>query len=242
MNLRKSIVTALTLCCTIGMCSIASAQTRPQYPQNENCVGLKNPTNFTFTGGAANSEWKGYIGGTGCKQSHLSTCSTPSFCALTPVAAAQLESQSTSGSSCSNSPISYNIDGVADNSKRFVIKGQGSNAYGADPFNNYNLPYTPPDDTSFHTSIRLGNYCWGGEVEMLTYQMNITPDNALVTIWYALSLEYAGHGQGQNPEFSITIEKQVKDANGNNVFDANGDPVWTLAGGDTLCYIKEAPT
>ena len=235
MNLRKTVITALTLCCTLGTCSTALAQSRPQYPQNENCVGLKNPSNFTFTGGAANSEWKGYVGGTGCKQATLSTCTTPGFCTLTPVAnASQLESQSSS--SCSNSPTSYNIDNVQDNSKRFVLKGSGT-----DPFTGNNLPYLPPD-TSFHTSIRLGNYCWNGEVEMLTYQMNITPDNALVTIWYALSLEYAGHPQGQNPEFSITIEKQVKDALGNNVYDANGNPVWTLAGGDTLCYIKEAPS
>ena len=236
MNLRKTVITALTLCCTLGTCSTALAQSRPQYPQNENCVGLKNPSNFTFTGGAANSEWKGYVGGTGCKQGTLSTCTTPGFCTLSPVVAAQLESQSTS--SCYNtSPVSYNIDNVQDNSKRFVIKGSGT-----DPFTGNNLPYTPPNDTSFHTSIRLGNYCTGAEVEMLTYQMNITPDNALVTIWYALSLEYAGHPQGQNPEFSITIEKQVKDALGNNVYDANGNPVWTLAGGDTLCYIKEAPS
>ena len=233
---KQKLTLFVAICLTLGLCNSVRAQGgRPSYPQNENCVGLKNPSNFEFVGGATNSQWNGFVGGTGCKQGTLSTCTTPGFCTLTPVAnASQLESQSSS--SCSNSPISYNIDNVQDNSKRFVIKGPGT-----DPFTGNNLPYLPPD-TSFHTSIRLGNYCWNGEVEMLTYQMDIRPENALVTIWYALSLEYAGHPQGQNPEFSIVIEKAVKDATGNFILDANGNKTWTLAGGDTLCYIKEAPT
>ena len=225
----------LALSLTLGLGLTAMGQ-RPNYTQNENCVGLKNPSNFTFVGGAANTQWAGYTGGTGCKQGTLSTCTTPGFCTLTKVAnASMLESQA-SGSCYSSSTTAYNIDGTADNSNRFVIKGSGT-----DPFTGNNLPYLPPD-TSFHTSIRLGNYCTGGEVEMLTYQMNITPMNALVTIWYALSLEYAGHSQGQNPEFSIIIEKMSKDAQGNPILDAQGNPQWTLASGDTLCYIKEAPT
>ena len=225
----------LALSLTLGLGLTAMGQ-RPNYTQNENCVGLKNPSNFTFVGGAANTQWAGYTGGTGCKQGTLSTCTTPGFCTLTKVAnASMLESQA-SGSCYSSSTTAYNIDGTADNAKRFVIKGPGT-----DPFTGNNLPYLPPD-TSFHTSIRLGNYCTGGEVEMLTYQMNITPMNALVTIWYALSLEYAGHSQGQNPEFSIIIEKMSMDAQGNPILDAQGNPQWTLASGDTLCYIKEAPT
>ena len=236
MKLLKSklISNILAISVMLGAFSTANAQ-RPSYPQNENCTGLKNPTNFTFVGGAGNTQWNGFIGGTGCKQNTLSTCTTPGFGALSPVAADQLESQ-ISTYSCDNSPVSYNIDNVQDNAKRFVIKGPGS-----DPFNGGQLPYLPPD-TSFHTSIRLGNYCCGGEVEMLTYQMTINPDNAIVTIWYALSLEYAGHGAGSNPEFAITIEKQQKNSQGIPQFDGNGQPIWILAAGDTLCYIKEAPT
>ena len=220
---KQKLTLFVAICLALGLCNSVRAQGgRPSYPQNENCVGLKNPSNFEFVGGATNSQWNGFVGGTGCKQSTLSTCTTPGFCSLTPVAnASQLESQSSS--SCSNSPISYNIDNVQDNSKRFVIKGPGT-----DPFTGNNLPYLPPD-TSFHTSIRLGNYCWNGEVEMLTYQMDIRPENALVTIWYALSLEYAGHPQGQNPEFSITIEKQVKEVYGGDGVDYTPEAAQKLA-------------
>jgi gliding motility-associated-like protein len=218
------------------LCNVGNAQTRPTYPQNENCPGLKNPSNFTFGGG-----WTGYTGGSGTKQSNLSTCTTPGYSALTQVpSASQLESQATSSSCSGNSSSSQNIDGQADCSKRFVIKGGNNTSQLGDPANGGQLTYLPPD-TSYHTSIRLGNYCTGAEVEQLTYQMTINPNNAMVVIWYAMSLQYAGHPTGQNPEFSIIVEKQQKNAQGNPVYDANGNPVWELAG-QSMCYIKEAPT
>jgi gliding motility-associated-like protein len=218
------------------LCNVGNAQTRPTYPQNENCPGLKNPSNFTF-GGA----WSGYTGGSGTKQGNLSTCTTPGYSALTQVPnASQLESQATSSTCYGNSSGSQNIDGQADCSKRFVIKGGNNTSQLGDPANGGQLTYLPPD-TSYHTSIRLGNYCTGAEVEQLTYQMTINPNNAMVVIWYAMSLEYAGHPAGQNPEFSIIVEKQQKNSQGNPVFDANGNPVWELAG-QSMCYIKEAPT
>ena len=218
-------------------CTAAFAQgNRPSYPQNENCPGLKNPSNFTF-----GDAWAGYIGGSGSKQSSLSTCTTPGYSALTKVpSASQLETQATSSSCSGNSSSSQNIDGQSDCSKRFVIKGGNNTTQLGDPANGGALTYLPPD-TSYHTSIRLGNFCTGAEVEQLTYRMTINPDNAMVVIWYAMSLQYAGHPTGQNPEFSIIIEKQQKDNQGNPVFDINNEPVWTLAG-QSMCYIKEAPT
>ncbi len=194
---------------------------RPVYPQNPYCTGLKNPSNFTLTGGTASSTWTGY---TGTKPAQLSTCTTPGANFTTTVQASQLETV-TGNTSCEGA-ATYNIDGVNDVQKRFVIKGSGS-----DPLTGNNVSYLPPD-TSFHTSIRLGNSCISAEAEMLQYEFDVTSDNSLVTIWFAMSLENALHGQASNnPEFSIVVEKRNAANN-----------TWSLAGGDTLCYIQASPT
>ena len=199
----------------------ANAQgSRPIYPQNAHCTGLKNPSNFILSGGTANSTWTGFMGS---KPNQLSTCTTPGANFNTTVQASQLETMASS-TGCKNT-VTYNIDGVNDIQKRFVIKGNGS-----DPLTGGNVSYLPPD-TSFHTSIRLGNACYGAEADMLQYEFDVTDKNALVTIWFAMSLENALHSQAsQNPEFSISVHKQ------------NASGTWSLAGGDTLCYIQASPT
>ena len=216
--MKKIIVFASILCVALG----AMAQgNRPIYPQNPYCTGLKNPSNFTVTGGTASASWTGY---TGTKPNQASTCTTPGASFTTTVQAAQLET--TTGSTSCESNVTYNIDGANDIQKRFVIKGSGS-----DPLTGNNLSYLPPD-TSFHTSIRLGNACCQGEAEMLQYEFDVTSDNSLVTIWFAMSLENALHSSAsQNPEFSIVVEKRNPATN-----------TWSLAGGDTLCYIRASPT
>ena len=192
--------------------------------QNENdyCKGLKNPTAFTITGtNPANAQWYGF---TGTKNPQDSQCGNwgMSFPATNRINANQLESFTSDVSSCTSSN-STDIHGQQDYQRRFVIKGPGT-----DPLTYNHLPYLPPDP-SFTSSIRLGNNCGGGaQAEMLCYQFNVRPQNALVTIWYALSLEDGNHPTPQNPEFAIEIEKQV----GSN---------WTRIGGDTLCFIRPTP-
>ena len=201
---------------TAMVCMVYAFQCQAQ-SQNPNCSGLKNPQNFTLAGGTANAQWSGK---TGTKPSGTSTCNAPAANLVTVVAANQLESLSSSGT-C-RVLTSLDIHGNVDHARRFVIKGQGT-----DPYTGNNLSYLPPD-TSFHSSIRLGNFCTGAEAEALTYEFTVNSYNMLVTIWYALSLENALHSSAQNPEFSITVKKQV----GNN---------WVLAAGDTLCYIQATP-
>ena len=196
---------------------ILALGTTELFAQNAACMGLKNPTSFTFTGGSANSEWSGM---TGSKQGSASTCTTLGSSLTTSVSAANLATIS-SGSSCTSNN-GTDIAGQQDYMRRFVIKGSGS-----DPVTNNHLSYLPPDP-SFTSSIRLGNYCGGTEAEMLTYEFDVNADNALVTIWYALSLQNGQHDNANNPEFVITVEKKV----GNN---------WVLAQGDTLCYIRPTP-
>ena len=55
----------------MGLAFGVNAQTRPVFPQNAHCAGLKNPSYFTVAGGSANAQWYGY---TGSKNSQASTC------------------------------------------------------------------------------------------------------------------------------------------------------------------------
>ena len=214
---KRALLLATMLCLIAGI----HAQTNP-YPQNPNCMGLKNPVNFTLTFGTANSAWVGFVGTKPDNPYVASTCNTlGSTFDANPIQASQLESQS-GGSSCYGQGMT-DYYGQSDYMRRFVIKGAGT-----DPLTNNNLSYLPPD-TSFHTSIRLGNPCGGAGAEMLTYEFDVTSMNSLVTIWYAVSLYKVFHTAAENPEFVILVEKKV----GNT---------WVKAGGDTLCYIKQSPT
>ncbi len=197
---------------TVGCMAICQAQ-------NPYCMGLKNPQNFTVTGGPANPVWEGM---TGTKQGTASSCTSHTIGSnfTNTVSASQLHTIS-SGSNCAPTS-STDINGQSDGMRRFVIKGAG---YDDQTLNN--LSYLPPD-TSFHSSVRLGNFCGGTEAEMLTYTFTVDVQNMIVTIWYALSLEDAGHDAANNPEFVIMVEKQV---NGN----------WVAASGDTLCYVRPTP-
>ena len=191
--------------------------------QSAHCMGLKNPTNFVVTGGAANSAWVGYTGNKPDSPAQASTCtSLGSTFSTTPVPAASLATTTGGTTSCYGQTMT-DINGQPDYTRRFVIKGPGTDA-----LTNNNLSYLPPD-TSFHTSIRLGTPCGGHEAEMLCYEFDVTPKNALVTIWYAVSLYKVFHPAAENPEFVIIVEKR----SGNQ---------WVRASGDTLCYIKQSPT
>ena len=216
----KAIRLSILLMLCLSAAGIMNAQNT--YTQNPHCTGLKNPTNFTFTGGLANALWKGH---TGTKNAQVSTCTSLGSTFNTTIQASDLANTTGgSGYTCYGSS-SVNYNGQSDATKRFVIKGSGY-----DPETNNTLPYQPPADTSFHTSIRLGNYCGGTEAEMISYEYDVTADNSLVTIWYALSLYNALHDAANNPEFLILIERQLPNGN------------WVPAGGDTLCYIQQTPT
>ncbi|MCR5425042.1 MAG: hypothetical protein K6E93_09860 [Bacteroidales bacterium] len=119
---------------------------------------------------------------------------------------------------------SVDIIGRSDFKRRFVIKGPGY-----DPVTGNRLSYLPPDST-YTSSIRLGNYCGGHEAEALAYQFDVNPNNALVTIWYAMSMQDARHNTvRENPEFVIHIEKFAHRQ-------------WVRIGSDTLCNVQHTPT
>ena len=224
--MKKTLLLSALLCLALSVCAQGN---RPIYSQNPACPGLKNPSNFTVAGGTANAIWYGY---TGSKNAQASTCTVSGSTWGSRIEAANLEStQSTSGcGSCgsettpSYQTASKNIDNQNDWQKQFVIKGPGY-----DVETHGHLTYQPPDDTSYHTSIRLGNYCGQHGAEKIYYEFMMNSDNALITIWYAMSLQNGQHVTAQNPEIVITVEKQLP----------NG--TWTLAMGDTLCYTRATP-
>ena len=182
--------------------------------QNMACLGLKNPTNFTLTGGEGRTQWTGYIGS---KAAQASTCNNiPLFNGSTTVAANQLATQVTTVTSSCRGGSSRNYANQPDNSNRFVIKGRG---FALETQNR--LTYTPAVytngtsytlDSSYTSSIRLGNYCGYGEAEALTYQLYVTPNNALVTLWFAMSLENGQHNEAQTPSSQSSSRNRTEAA------------------------------
>ena len=215
----------------VGYCGSAAAQPKPGYTGkvNPNCIGLKNPTNFTLSG-SHQEKWTGY---TGSKNHVESTCTSEGGTYSQTIQASGLEAvNNTDGCSItlyqdpSARTNSRDLHNQSDGTRQFVIKGSGT-----DPETMGHLSYLPPD-TSFHTSIRLGNYCGNHGAEKLTYEIQVKPENAMITIWFALSLQNGQHQSYDNPEFVIVVEKNTGTA---------ASPNWQPLAGDTLCYLRPTP-
>ena len=204
MKTRHLVLTALLILAATGTAWSQSQQA---------CNGLKNPLNFMLY----NSDVTGrYSGGTGTKQTRVSTCASPGMTFNATVTAAQMATV-TGGSSCQSQL-------GTDHTNRFVIKSAGTDALTSNQ-----LSYLPPDPTFFH-SIRLGNSCGGAQAEALYYDFKVSYDNALITIWYSISLYNALHSEqngAPNPEFGIRIKRKV----GNDYVNV----------GDNLCYVVPSP-
>ncbi|MBO7540194.1 MAG: hypothetical protein J6T33_00890, partial [Bacteroidales bacterium] len=89
-------------------------------------------------------------------------------------------------------------DDANTRTRRFLIMGSGN-----DLNTNSQLPFLP--NNQYISSIRIGNSCYSAEAEGLYYTMTVTPQNALVFIYYSIVLENALHSANQNPEFIIRI-------------------------------------
>lgn len=185
------------------------------------CNGLKNPINFTYYNNPVTGQ---YTGKTGTKPYTASNCNTGTVGMnfTTDVTNAQLATETSSmGSSYCGSSL-YN-------DKRFAIMsknegpGTGSNL-GKDPLTNYGLPYVPNFDSSFLKSIRIGQCRTSAEAEALYYTMQVSPQNALVFINYAIVAQAPGHGVTGDPEFVIRVMHQ------------NSSGQWVQIS-DTLCYV-----
>ncbi len=183
-----------------------------------NCAGLKNPVNFNLYVSPVMGR---YTAKTGTKQAVVSTCfSNTSVTWNSATLTGNSIATATGGSSCEN--------GLGtDYMNEFVIKNRGK-----DPLTANHLTFTPDTaifhDTTFQRSIRIGNACGGTEANMLCYDMKVKKQNALVFVYFAISLYNALHEAAYNPEFTIMIKKQ--DNSGN----------WVTVS-DTMCYIVQSP-
>lgn len=179
---------------------------------NSNCLGLHNPTNFSLY----NSPSAGrYSGAVGTVLGSTSSCSSLGMTFSTNYSASQLAT-ATGGSSCYNT-------GASDYQNHYVIKGAGT-----DPNTHNMLSFLPGMDTSVHSSIRIGNYCGGTQANALYYDFQVSAENALVTIYYAISLYNSLHDASYNPEFVIRVLR-------------NNNGTYQLVGNE-MCYIVQSPT
>lgn len=126
-----------------------------------------------------------------------------------------------SPSNTASHPTSYTASGLAnvqttsgcyslsltDGAYRFRIKNSGT-----DPNTGNNLSFLPSamdnEGHPYTSSIRVGTECTYGS-EVLYYEMFVTPQNSLLTLWYAIVLENPGHGVGTDPAFIIRVKKKV---------------------------------
>ena len=198
--MKKSLLLSIALIC------LFSVEAKAQSGQGSDtaCVGLKNPVNFTMSGGH-NELWTGY---TGTKNAVVTSCTGEGGTFNVTVQASDLGSYNNTygcqtGYGVPNAN-SYDVNGQYDPTKQFVIKGAGT-----DPETHGHLSYLPTEyDSTIVRSIRLGNYCGNHGAEKLTYDIDVSADNALLTIYYALSLQNGTHSAAENPEFTILIQKQ----------------------------------
>lgn len=204
-NMKRNVL-SLLLVMVLAPTAIFAQTTNP-------CPGLKNPNNFV-----------GYSGQTGTK---ISQSPNPmgqgqtgmSFTSQVYVANELATLTSSKSSSCAS--------GTLEDNSRFRImtynEGTGSNA-GKDPNTGYVLPYVPRHlDSSLTKSVRVGQCRVSAEAEALYYTLPVKPQNALLTIYYAIVIEAPGHGTNSDPAFVVRVTKKQ-----------NGQ--WRQIS-DTLCYM-----
>ena len=168
------------------------------------CPQLFNPTQFNITGNnPARASWTGF-GGT--KLGQASTVGNWGASYSSTATGAQMDAATTSGAqSWIYSGSSCTIGNESANNvyqKRFMIVNAGM-----DDLTGNHMSKVPSDpDTTFLRAIRLGNRCGGTGAEKLQYQFMVTPQNALLVLYYALSLENGQHDNANNPEFVIEVQ------------------------------------
>ena len=169
------------------------------------CPQMFNPQQFAVVGSnPARASWTGY-GGT--KLGQASTVGNWGASYTSFATGAQMD------------------DATAWNAQSWIYTGMSSctigndtsnNAYqrrfmvvdaGMDDLTGNHLSKVPSDpDTTFLRAIRLGNRCGGAGAEKLQYQFVVTPQNALLVLYYALSLENGQHDNANNPEFVVEVQ------------------------------------
>ncbi|MCF0211561.1 MAG: gliding motility-associated C-terminal domain-containing protein [Bacteroidales bacterium] len=199
----KLIPWMLTLLLALG--STAQAQTA--------CSGWRNPVTFNFPPSNNNEQ---YSGQTGTKPYTAGNCTTgvTGVTLNTSYTASQLATVTDAGSS------SY-CGSTLEGSKQFRIMRPGvSGEYQNDPLvgNNPALPVVPPASFGdFSSSVRLGNCQIDAHAEALYYDFDVTAENALFKLNYAIVAQAPGHGVTGDPAFWIRILRESSPGSNNFV-------------------------
>lgn len=243
--IKKSLLSAVVLLMSLGLGLTGHAQgINPNWNQGTACPGWNNPSGFT-AGGAYVNKYSGQairITSSDKPCPNPLTANTGVSSMGTNYTASQMGNVSTGN--CSNS--------IPNSNKQYVIM---TNTNGFDPNTGNHLRYIPTQfntydntpgaiNTSLTKSIRIGDGCpngasnntWNGQTvpydysgAALYYTMEVTPDNAMMYLYYAIVAEAPTHYQIGNPTFIIRVMKK------------NAAGVWTQFN-DTLAYYISTAT
>lgn len=202
------------------------------YAQNLSaCPGLKNPTSFVV-GTVSNPDMLNSVN-PACYTGQLGTKPYAEPNPITGVTGMTFTGNILTGANLASqiSTQSTSYCGTTINSEtRFRIMsntdgpGTGANL-GKDPCANFTINYVPSNlDPTFTKSIRIGNCRISREAEALYYNMYVTPDNALLDMYFAMVVQAPGHDTDGDPTFIIRVTKK----------NAAGQYVQIS---DTLCYM-----
>ncbi len=212
---KKLLLSALLL---TAMFPVAVAQTN--WSQNTACPGWNNPTAFTL--GDANNYYSGQLGDRPNQAFDVMTGNTGMTWSTL---LSRVQMNTTTVSSCTNSSSYGGI--IPDNQKPFAIMTTTSQVQGSpvnrDPNTNGYLPLVPTQyntmdttpwfvNTNLTHSIRIGDGCSNSGSDAgaaaLYYNTRVTPQNAIMYIYYAVVVQAPGHGKDVDPVFCIRVTKQ----------------------------------
>ena len=210
----------LSICLLLAIAAGLPVQVKAQWSQETACPGWNNPTNFT-TGSTSNY----YSGTTGSKQSQAPNAvngTTGVNWSSTILTASQMaDYQMNVGGDLATFPNGYQTDrayAIYDTTK--FATGHPTNR---DPNTGDQLPLVPTQFNTYDTSgltvntnltrsIRLGSgrgrQSGADNSVAVYYNMQVTPSNALLYLYYAGVFEAAGHTVEDNPSFMIRVMKQ----------------------------------
>ena len=220
MKTKKNVLVLMAL---MGLAMVWGGKTMgQQQPLCENgqpwaqscaCPGWNNPSSFTM--GDANNKYSGQginISSSGKPCPNPVTYATGANSMGSTYTASQMQQGVSSSGSCTSS--------IPNHLKEFDIM---TSTTGTDPNTGNQLHYIPTwfnttDQGLFNTnltkSIRIGDGCSNGSGSdghsgaALYYTMRVTPQNAMLYVYYAIVAEAPGHGQRGNPTLVIRVMRQ----------------------------------
>ena len=200
-----------------------------EWSQQCACPGWNNPANF-----GVSDAYNYYLGQTGNRNDGAPNVMTGSLGGMA------LTSPMSMKSAMANVTFSSYGDcaGIPNPNNAFRIM-QASE--GSDPCTQNQLPYVPSAqfntydtggvvNTNLTRSIRIGDACGGHNTNSLFYNIRVTPENAMLYIYYACVVEDpggGGHGSQADPSFVIRVLRQ------------NAAQQWVQIS-DTLAYMETA--